>query len=328
MSTLTSIPRELRDHILGYVIQTNTNDAPDINQTFEDLVQDRKVFTNPSLNSWCTTVLYQPETTIANTTSILFTNRQLRNETLENIKRLNANVCELDVIILDEILPLVTWTHVPIFATSYDKVNVTYRISGVYDDQKEVGWIEEGTRVDGPYTKYGLYKRFRGGNGAGPAIGWQLYSILERFIKAGPTGEGSDKHAHSHITVKTIDINVQTPPGVDPSLFRHARSGGYSDRDDSVLDPKHLATFITQNISCLLRSEDHEWFRYGSVLFEHVDHVVIKCDGNLISELDVAECLSDAAGFREHHLSQEALAVYKETTWKARKQRGLKVLED
>jgi hypothetical protein len=204
MSTLTSIPRELRDHILGYVIQTNTNDAPDINQTFEDLVQDRKVFTNPSLNSWCTTVLYQPETTIANTTSILFTNRQLRNDTLENIKRLNANGCELDVIILDEILPLVTRTHVPIFATSYDKVNVTYRISGVYDDQKEVGWIEEGTRVDGPYTKYGLYKRFRGGNGAGPAIGWQLYSILERFIKAGPTGEGSDRHAHSHITVKTI----------------------------------------------------------------------------------------------------------------------------
>jgi hypothetical protein len=273
-------------------------------------------------------MLYQPETTIANTTGILFTNRQFRNETLENIKRLNANDCKLDIIILDEILPLATWTHVPIFTTCYDKVNITYRISGVYDNHKEVRWVEEGTRVACPYTKYGLYKGFRGGNGAGPAIGWQVYSILERFIKAGPTGGGSDKHAHCHTTVKTIDVNVQTPPGVDPSLFGHARSGGYSDQDESVLDPKHLATFITRNIGCLLRSDDHEWFRYGSILFEHVDHVVIKWDGDLIRELDVAECLSDAAGFKEHYLSKEELAMYKETTWRAREQRGLKVLED
>ncbi|KAF2025504.1 hypothetical protein EK21DRAFT_93191 [Setomelanomma holmii] len=328
MPTLTTIPRELRDNILGYVIQSDTDPRPDIHSTFDDLIQGREILKEPKLGSWCTTVLYHPETPIANTYGALLTNRQLRSETLENIQRLNANECNLDVIIVEEILPLPTWTRVVAPSTRLDKVNVTFRISGRWHSDKE-RHTEDGVSVDGPYTKYGYYKGFKIGDGAGPAMSWQVYSILERFIKIGYIGKCGDGFGRRCTTVKTININVETPPDIDPSEFGFPLSSRHSRRyNPTVLEPKYLANFIDSNISGLLCSQDHEWFGYGKILFQNVDVIRISLDGQLNKEYDVAECLKNAGGFKAHYIPTQKLRQYRKETWKERKERGLKLLEE
>jgi hypothetical protein len=330
MQSLTTIPRELRDQILGYVIQSHQNDPPKLDQTFEELTQHRKILLNPSLNSWCNTVLNISESVVANATTLLLVNRQLHAETLASINRLSARVCELDIIILDEILPLLTWLHVPILTTSLDNVNVNFRISGSFDTSKER--VRKQKKNDDipekPYARYPDYKGFRIGCGAGPAMGWQIYSILERFIKVGPVGECSEKQCHRHMTVKTLNINVETPRDVDPTLFRSPRISGFS-RDESdegsVLDPSYLADFIANDINALLSGRDPDWFPYGKILYEHVDTVVISLDGKELQRFGVATRLMLVEGFDERYISNEVLAEYKKATWEKRRERGLKV---
>lgn len=326
-----TIPRELRDQICTHVIQFQHLARPSLTQTFDELVAHRSILGAPKLGGWCKTVLYHPEDAVANASSLLRVNRQLRAETLENIKRLKSCVYVLDVIILDEILPLPTWISVPFYTTNVEQINTTFRISGYYDKMKEPHG-ENGDLVSGPYAPFGHYKGFQGGNGAGPAFHWQIYSILERVIKVGPLGELSGKGAeneHRHVTVKTIDINIETPSGIDASRFGAPVSGIFrrrnTDIEDSVLDPKYLADVISRNITDLLVCTNHEWFNYAKVLYEHVDTVVVRLDGEASMRLDVAEWLEWVDGFQEHHLSKVALGEYKAKAWKLRRERGLKV---
>lgn len=185
--------------------------------------------------------------------------------------------------------------------------------------------------------QYGRYKGFRGGDGAGPAIGWQIYSLLERFIRIGPLGAVPDdmEDAHMHVCVKTINIDVQTPPNIDPSFFRppnlsmsRRRMRDESTWKNHVLDPAYLANFIASEIEHLLTSRDPEWFSYGKVLFEHVDYVRVSSDGGTaMKEFDVAQCLKDAGPFPERKLSKERLEEYKKEVWKERATSGLRVLQ-
>jgi len=330
MSTLQSVPRELRDHVLHHVILAQQNDAPSLDQSFNDLIQDREILLSPRLGAWCKTVLYQPTNVVANASSLLLVNHQIRRETQENIKRLGARQYDLDVIILDEILPLPTWLRIPVLTNSLDAVNVTFRIAGKFDRKKQRN--DDGSET--PYRKYGSYRGFGIGNGAGPAMGWQIYGILERFIKAGPVGKLEDNkiHTHRHMTVKTIDINVETPQDVDPSASGNPISASLMsslrDDADTVLSPEYLARFVAQNMNGLLAGGDREWFAYGKVLYEYVDFIVIRHDGVEIKRLDVAERLRGVGGFQEKYVSEKELQDYKAATWAKRKIRGLRVLSD
>lgn len=169
------------------------------------------------------------------------------------------------------------------------------------------------------------------GDGAGPAMGWQIYGILERFIKIGPVGklDGEGEFEHRHMTIKTIDINVETPPGVDTWAFGPPQSGFLRNGTaTTVLDPLHLARFVATNMSGLVSGGNVEWFNYGKILFEHVNFIVFRLDGAEWSKIDVAERLRDVGGFEEKYLTEEKLKEYKVATWAKRKERGLKVLED
>jgi hypothetical protein len=329
MPSLLSIPRELRDQILGYIILAR-EEAPALDQSFAELTRYRTNLHNPKLRSWCTVVPYRKEDAPANATNLLLVNRQIHAETLENVKLLDARVYDLDVIILNEIVPVPTWTHVPLLTTSLDKINVAFRISGRFDPTRSLndGRLEGS---EGWYKPRGRYKGFRGGDGAGPAMGWQIYAILERFIKAGTRGEMDDEKEHNRMTVKTIDINIETPPDVDPSLFAgpscYRRRHSDDDLETSVLDPEYLVDFINRDISALMHG-DHEWFQYGKILFEHVDTVVVRRNGVEMHKYDVAESLGAAGGFKEKYISEEMLKEYKTATWEKRRERGLKVLGD
>jgi hypothetical protein len=342
MATLTSIPRELRDQILADVIQSHQNTRPALDQTFEQLIQNREILKTPTLQSWCTTVLNTPESVTPNATGLLLVNHQLRTETLETIERLNARIIDLDVIILDEILPLPTWLHVPTSSTTLDKMTATLRISGCYDERKDKPY--KSSDYDPSicvYAKYGYYKGFRGGCGAGPAMDWQTYSILERFIKAGPVGQVDEEHTHRHMSIKSLVINVETPPDVDETRLGEPRSMNYADPDDGELtrlDPTYLVSAINLKMDWLLRGGSFEWFSYGQILYEHVDTIKIQRDGKEVDVFDVAQRLRDVGGFEEitRDWQQEAwnkicplgLEEWKRVTWEEREKRGLKVFGD
>jgi hypothetical protein len=147
---------------------------------------------------------------------------------------------------------------------------------------------------------------------------WQIYSLLVRFIRVGPLGERTRHDEHHHFIIKTLDINVETPPGIDPSRFGSpAQSGGHRNIEDTVLSPEYLANFLDS----LLHGLVHGWFDYGKVLFEHVDEVRLSMDGQEKVKMDVAEKL------REYPEQSEGIVAYKKEVWRLRKERGLKVLE-
>jgi hypothetical protein len=231
------------------------------------------------------------------------------------MKLLNTCVYKLDIIILDEILLLPTWLHVPTFSTRLDRVDVTFRISGRYNRKKEKSWRH--SDAVRPYARYAEIKGFRRGcGGTGPAMRWQIYSVLKRFIEAGPRSKVALIHVHRHVIVKVLHINVETPQHVDHALFGPPRSNHPKCRvrhESSVLSPRFLAEFIVGEVKELL---SHRAFEYGTILYEHVDTVVVSLDGAELKRFDIADYLRDTPGYCE----------YKKATWGLRRERGLRVL--
>ncbi|KAJ4347810.1 uncharacterized protein N0V89_009180 [Didymosphaeria variabile] len=287
----------------------------------EDLIEKRLQFETPKLQAWSKIVLYLPKTPKTCTTSLLQTNKQLYAETLATLTRLAANSPDyaLDLVILDECLLLPTWTNVPVITTHIDTVHVSFRMSGAYENRQK-------------HRKLGSYQGFMGGDGAGPAMGWQLYAVLERFIKTGAHGETGCPDTHMHVTAKCIRIDVQTPLGFGVERFGEPPSDVYGRRKMEggihVLEPDYLADFVEAHVIKLLAGMDYEWFTYGQILFEHVDLVVVCKDGVEHRRCDVAERLRDLGHIPGRRFSAEQLRRYKEDTWQVRKERGLKVLSE
>lgn len=337
MASLLTLPREIRNIIFDMVcIEGRTNERPDISQSFGDLIQDRVEFQRPRLRSWNKLVLSDPRHHISNVASLMLVNRQVQAELLENMELLpEAMSYDLDIVLLDEILPLVTWTYVPALTKVLQEVNVTFRISGNFDAKKEKGYEDPSTGkyIEGPYEKWGGWKGFRIGDGAGPAILWQFYSILERFIRVGPVHEQSASCKDKHITIKQLNINVESPPGVSPDRLGPPRTRHYRRRELSlqrdVLDPEILARTIGSDacIGGLLNGNNHEWFHYGKILFEHVDDILVMRDGHKVDSFDVARKLQVVDDLGERYVTPQQLAEYKAFAWRVRKERGLRVLD-
>lgn len=359
-----SLPRELRDQISSYVIHAERQPIP-LDKPFDELIAGRTVYRSQCLGAWNKTVFSIEEDEVGNASPLLRINQQYRAETLENIRTFSKSTeYKIDIIILDEIVPLPTWTYVPFLTTRLDKVTATFRISGSYirdlvrrsrkrkvkideDIQSEEEPARQGEQDRSPADNE-LRKRWKGfriGNGAGPAMGWQIYSILERFLELGPQSDAQhqrathDKrkdHKHYPMAIKTLEINIETPSGIDPARFSPPagrRRELDTDFVDTVLDPQYLFRFVRGDILTLLRGQSHEWFHYGKVLFEHVDYVVFKLDGEFDEQqwgrvCDVAKELKAAGGFQERYFSQDQLREYKEEAWRIRKERGLRGLED
>jgi hypothetical protein len=92
---------------------------------------------------------------------LLSVNHQLHSDTKEAIRRLEKQgvTYELDVVVLDEILPLMTWTCVPFLTTAVEELNTTICISGSYDPDKD-RFHDGFERIFRPYTPYGFFKGF------------------------------------------------------------------------------------------------------------------------------------------------------------------------
>ncbi|KAL1601638.1 hypothetical protein SLS60_006553 [Paraconiothyrium brasiliense] len=320
MPSFMTLPREIRDQICTCSILLSDT-PPDTTRPSKELIEKRVQPATPSLEAWSKVVLYLPKPPNTCTTSLLQTNKQLYAETLATLDRLAANPPDyaLDLIILDESLLLPTWTSVPVITNRVDTVHVSFRISGAYENRKK-------------HRKLGSYQGFRGGDGAGPAMGWQLYAVLERFIKAGARGETGSPNTHMHVTAKCIRIDVQTPLvfGVErfgewPSDVSGRRK---SEGGNHVLEPDYLVAFVLSHLNGLLGGLDYEWFKYGQILFEHVDLIVVCKDGVEETRLDVATMLKELGDISDRRSYLEQFGNYKEDTMRLRKERGLKVLDE
>lgn len=316
MPTLLGLPRELRDQICTYVL-LNPTAPPNIDNSFETLTWPRIIYGNPRLRAWSRVVLYDSANSIITPPSLLFVNKQMHQETLSNLKIIAKHPdCSMDLIIVDEVVLLPTWTQIPYrHALKFDTVDVQFRISGVYDKRREY--------------PFDIYKGWRIGDGAGPAMGWQIYAVLERFIRAGTNAEMRTPDAHLHVTAKTIRVDVQTPPEIDLKRFsprpRSALTGrrGLVEGADT-LDPAFLAAYVTRQIRGLLTSSSYEWFTYGQILYEHLNKIIVCKDGTEIARWDVAECLH-GRHVESRYFSPQEMETYKQKAWELRKSRGLHV---
>jgi hypothetical protein len=333
MASLMTIPRELRDHICHFALLAQTNEAPSLNKPFEELVANRKQYENPNLISWSSLVLSDPSHNVSNATALLLVNRQLRAESQEAIQRLEKQgvTYELDVVVVDEILPLTTWICVPFLTTAVEELNITIRISGSYDPEKDR--IHDGfERLFGPYSPYGSFKGFQEEDVDGPALGWQIYGILERFLRVGATHERTNGKEHRHIILKTLTIDVQTPPGVDPELFGHPKSctrGDCGSEKTTVLHPDFLGNVIWRRIKRNLKCRNlnpRGSFDQCQIVFEHMEHITVTKDGDVKEAFDVAELVKDLSAFRAYYTPARDIHEYKNKLLRMRRDRGLRVL--
>ncbi|KAF2791811.1 hypothetical protein K505DRAFT_326582 [Melanomma pulvis-pyrius CBS 109.77] len=380
MPSFMSLPLELRDEICTYVILAPKRPPPSINQTSEQILQNRQTYREPALHSLGgrDLVKYLPEDEFVTTsTPLMLVSRQLHAETVANVERLGAEAhsYDLDIILVDETLLCPTWIRVPALTTRVNRVNVTLRIAGSYAE------------ISGKYEGYSSYRGFVVASGMGPAMAWTLYCVFERFFKAGPVGNikseadearakvqlrsrikrfmkrifrgdlgrGKDidtasnasgdapdysmiSYAQSHpypdrgrgISIKSLNINVETPSGIDQSRFGEPLSG-VSTQDfieDHVLDPDYLTNFIWRYLTQTLTLYDNAW--YGSSLYEFLDEVVLRKDGEDFKRLDAALSFRDLKlpNDFESGDTRDTFNEWKRTCAKKRRRAGLRVLKD
>ncbi|KAL1653342.1 hypothetical protein SLS61_004219 [Didymella pomorum] len=322
MSYLMDLPRELRDQICNLVLIAES-ERPDITASFDKLIEGREHYTKPKLDAICKVVLYLSGAVPQNNLTLLTVNRQLHLETRENLKAIARRPSySLDIIVLDEILLLPTWLSIPVMTTNLDTMNVTFRISGSYNARKE---FDLEMNRDGPYARWGRYKGFQGGDGGPPAMSWQVYAVLERFIKVGPAGEIEGRSVNKHFTVKCMKIDFQTPPGIPqerlgPPLSGSSSFGGRKDTRGRVLDPIYLADYVAHDLGCMLWFSKDTWFSCGQILYEHLDELVLHKDGKEFQRWDIAEQLRNLE-------DSSSVRKYRPLAWQKRRERGLKCLD-
>lgn len=322
-----TLPRELRDQICKEVILSQLTESPDLKLPSEAILEKRESYTRhrnrDERSAWTTpqAVKYLSSATVTTSTPLLLINHQLHAETMENLKTIpQAHTYDLDLIVLEETYLCPTWLRVPALTKNVDVVNVKFRIAGTFPTLE---------------NRYNHYIGFRGGDGGGPAMAWQIYDVLDRFLKLGPVGERETSNENKGIILKTLDIDVQTPPDIDPSRFKRPRTQQFSRllpqiEGDSVLDPKYLVGFISGQLSALLGLY-RDWADYGSILYESMDEIIVRHDGKEVWKFDVASLLQkvqfhDSFSSLSRPEREPFFVEWKKETVKLREQKGLKVV--
>ncbi|KAF2106545.1 hypothetical protein BDV96DRAFT_329989 [Lophiotrema nucula] len=319
--TLMTLPRELRDKICTFAILARKNDPPELDQNFWQLIADRESYPSaPPLRTWTSPNLirYLPSSYHASSTPLLLVNRQLCAETEQNLRILKgARTYETDVIVLDEIILVTTFLRVPVLARTIDTSYVTFRIAGNYCTDPAA------------YEGFPDYKGFQVAPGLGPAMAWQIYGVLERFFLVGPTGANRHLDENRSVSIKSLDINIETPPDVESWRFGPPRSSDWFalEEEDHVLDPGDLKDFVYVNIRHMLGMVAITG-GFGNMFHEHLDEVVVRLDGKECKRYDVAKMFQELEfGPNAFTADRGAFEAWKAMATQKRKKSGLRVLE-
>ncbi|RYP42899.1 hypothetical protein DL770_011941 [Monosporascus sp. CRB-9-2] len=284
-------------------------------------------------------------------------NRQLHRETKDALERIpgRGRSYSLDLMLAREELLWPTWTLLPAYAQHVDSVDVTVRVVG-------------GMRGALPtYHKLNRWHSiFSGADGGPPVAVWLFYSVLERFLKAGPVGRTLDPKLGEYrrsgryyseeeitnlgfldrkITVKHLNIDCVSPADetvlADPESSRdwwymrrlpglvHASHTEFTDIQKhlrGVMRPEWLATYLIRNIEYLLGMGYHT-AEFEAILFERIGDITIKVDGLILEEFRLGERFS-ALTFEEESFGSICQAGMREMYFNKWKKRASHVREE
>lgn len=283
MASLLTIPREIRDKILREALLLPVQQAPradEIDDVLASRVELRENGVNKekekAMKSWtCGNSVQYPKATPCPVHPIFLVNKQINAEAKDVLSRLPGHYI-LDVVLYKEIYLIPTWLVMPHFQHSVphriDSITCNFRIVGSFDG----------------YAPGVHYSGFRGGDGAGPAMAWVLYSLLERFFYFGPFWRSAEDETEDFV-VEDLIIDVQTPPKIPPQHFlsqplsnslRQSRfyETPTEEINSPVLGPLYLFNFMKGEIGSLLVMDYHT-AQYGDILYYHLGRVEITLDG-------------------------------------------------
>lgn len=300
MSSLLTIPREIRDQILELVIFSHR--APPKSPT--EPPQERASLDNPRrFSSWSygpENVKYDQQDIVPNSLSLLLVNRQLSAETKSTLERFPISYY-LDVMIVNEQELHPTWLSVPAFSNRIDNVVVTFRIFG--------------TREPGGRSMFII------GDGSPPQITWCFYNLMEVFLKCGPIANLKTGLRRKDVSINTLTLDFVSPPNAE------------SDIASLLMRPDWLADFVNDYNHTLLQMSYHTAW-YGMIMYERIGTIRYYVDGQLSTQHDLdvllAKCRSNDSGDTFGNIANEERSAFfwkwKKKALKARKEAGLPVI--
>ena len=309
MPSLLDLPRELRDLIIGHVLN-----APRMPPAAPSK-SNRAAFIDFSHKAWLRHkgLIYHEKcgkkSILYSQVSLLLTNRQISAEirSMINLVRSSSGVNYiLDLSVLNEVELYPTWLQVPF---------ITNRVSTLYVNVRLFRHLLS-RQEDWRFTS----------DGGLPGLLWSFYGLLERFLQYGPTGKKRyipskfgptslspwhyDSQDHK-VTVQTLILNFESAeselPLMSGSLFRLFRDLSIKQKrnrarrrgeciphekneiphDEYTTRPELLAKSLEIEINHLL--ERDSLAMYGMILYERIGTIRFLIDGKLAYEYDLAE---------------------------------------
>ncbi|KAK7915216.1 hypothetical protein PG985_012919 [Apiospora marii] len=300
MASFLDLPREIRDDILHHVLLLE-HPAPAEREDEADRTPITDITARCRL--FKDSVLYEKQTVRPMATALMLANRQLNNETQAALYRLpdQGRRFKVDIMFLEERELWVTFTHVPLCRTSLDQVDVTIRLVGT---------------MRGFGAGFSHEKTIWAGDHGPPAVVFPFYYALERFLRAGPTGQPATTPDRTdldrHMVVKHLVLNFVSPD--DPNLLagpderilwrRARRLGGTPLTPASTLAtltaereaveyqaklgrPEWLAGLLASCLRMMINTTPRMALRHGGLLYERVGEISVKVDGATIEKIDL-----------------------------------------
>ncbi|KAF2500077.1 hypothetical protein BU16DRAFT_235568 [Lophium mytilinum] len=316
MSSLLSIPREIRDSIIELALSSSREPYPSI--TAAEPTRSTKIVPHrPFFKSWSygrKHVLFESHSYLSNSLPLLLVNHQLSSETTSTISRLSKNASlphySLDVMFVNELELWPTWLSVPTVAAHLDRVNVTIRAVGV-DPTEQNQWKVK--------------------DGMPPQLIWCFYYLLEHVLRHGPLPD-TYSPADKDVSIKLLHLDVV---GRESGSCGNDHCGcfpGVGAGRGKEWCPAFLARYLRMYIGRLARMGYHE-AQYGGILYERVGEIRISVMGeemlprvhfgDSLAELKYVDPRNTFGHVWPRAKRVPAFEEWKRSAWRRREERGL-----
>jgi hypothetical protein len=321
------LPRELRDRILELVVAQRVT-PPDVRDPSALRIGRTAIHDVPT-GPWAGTrsIFYEDEPQVNRVHSIFAVNRQLRLEAYHALDRTKlTGFHELDIVILDETNLIPTWTYAPTLTSRVDTLKVTFRVANS-GSSSSPQWQHHAGLETGIWSNTSYARSV-------------FQSLLSIMLKANHRGKDAPICVNSRedVAIKCLDIVVLDPQvsETDHTVLRKTTYyyGAEMYRSTHALEPVYLLGLLAYHIRCS-PSEFHSTIIHGELLyvyincaqllFEHVETVVLRCNGVQYWTCDMGERLGQL-GIQEPYAYGERcnnFGQWKELIHGKRKRLGL-----
>jgi hypothetical protein len=330
MSFLGSLPLELREDIYEHVLIAPLASAPPDVDVADELLIGRETFCGFSWETQGLRDIKYTKPPSPACVALLLLSRQIHNEVKTVLRRMEGKIdYDIDIIVADQAELLPTWTRIPVLSSRVRSVKATFRIAGDY------------------HLKESRLRRTSRGFHAGtpPYINWAFYNILHRLLLIGPVGKyigpgqaywngsGQDLRKDRQVILDHLEMEVLTPPHIDPKRLRPARSRRRFDESKpgmqkptvkDVLSPGFLADFIRDRTEFLLSMGTHA-LGYGDILYERIGSIRLLQDGVEKRHWELGNCLSELTFDKPGSSKEPLFAEFMARIPEVRKENGLSV---